>query len=65
LRLSLPKAVELRRAAKTNKYAVGDAFVRNPMRAATVEADLDRLEKLRDETLKRAKATGGDEPPPE
>jgi hypothetical protein len=61
LRLPLPKAVELRRAAKTNKYAIGDAFVRNPMRAAAVEADLDRLEKLRKEALRRAEAAGGDE----
>jgi hypothetical protein len=44
----LPASVELRLAARKEKYRKGDAFVRDPMRVRAVEMELDRLEKLRE-----------------
>jgi len=53
-RMSLPKGVEIRHAARKGKYVLGDAFVRNPIRTGVVRAELERLEKLREEATKRA-----------
>jgi hypothetical protein len=53
-RLSLPKAVEIRHAAKKGRYTLGDAFVRDPMRTAAVKAELDRLHKLREKATEAA-----------
>jgi hypothetical protein len=47
-RMVLPASVELRLAARKEKYRKGDAFVRDPMRVRAVEMELDRLEKLRE-----------------
>jgi hypothetical protein len=58
----LPKAVELRRAARTGKYRLGDAFVRDPVRTAVVRAELDRLQKLREEATKRTENEQPEEP---
>jgi hypothetical protein len=55
-RLSLPKVVKIRAAAKTGKYALGDAFLRDPLRTAAVRAELSRLHKLREAATKRAEA---------
>jgi len=48
-RLSLPKPVHVRHAAKTGKYKVGDAVARDPVRVQLVHA---RLRKLREEATK-------------
>jgi len=53
-RMSLPKAVEIRHAARKGKYVLGDAFVRDPTRTAVVRAELERLQKLREEATKNA-----------
>jgi Protein of unknown function (DUF4238) len=53
-RMVLPNAVEIRRAARTGKYKLGDAFVRDPIRTAVVNAELNRLQKLREEATKAA-----------
>lgn len=53
-RMTLPKSVEIRHAARTGKYVLGDAFVRDPIRTAIVRAELDRLHKLREEATKKA-----------
>ena len=47
-RMVLPASVELRLAARKEKYRKGDAFLRDPMRVRAVEMELDRLEKLRE-----------------
>jgi hypothetical protein len=54
--LSTPPAVQLKYAAKTGRYKIGNGFVRDPTRAKVVEAELRRREKLREEALKRAEA---------
>jgi hypothetical protein len=53
-RMSLPKAVEIRHAARKAKYVRGDAFVRDPIRTAVVRAELDRLQNLREEATMNA-----------
>ena len=55
-RLSLPKVVQIRAAAKKGKYALGDAFLRDPLRIAAVSAESSRLHKLREAATKRAEA---------
>jgi hypothetical protein len=53
-RLSMPKVVQIRYAAKTGKYKLGNGWVRDPVRVQVVKAELDRLQKLREEATKRA-----------
>jgi hypothetical protein len=53
-RMSLPRAVEIRHAARKGKYVLGDAFARDPIRTAVVRAELERLQKLREEATKNA-----------
>lgn len=53
-RMVLPSAVEIRHAAKTGKYMLGDAFRRDPARIAVVNAELDRIHKLREAATKAA-----------
>lgn len=55
-RMSLPKAVEIRLAVRKSKYVLGDAFVRDPVRTAVVRAEVDRLQKRREEATKKAEA---------
>jgi len=55
-RMAVPKAVELRRAARTSKFVKGDERVRDPLREKIVRAELDRLYKRREEATKKAKA---------
>jgi len=45
--------VEIRHEVKKAKYVLGDAFVRDPMRTTVVRAELDRLQKLREQATKR------------
>ena len=52
-RLILPKMVETRLAVKKANYVLGDAFVRDPMRTTAVKAELDRLQKLREQATKK------------
>ncbi|MDA9483073.1 hypothetical protein XI07_13755 [Bradyrhizobium sp. CCBAU 11445] len=52
--IKLPKVVEIRPAAKTGRYALGDSFVRDPIRTAAVRAELDRVHKLRQAATERA-----------
>jgi len=52
--LSMPKVVKIRYAVKTGKYKRGNGRVRDPVRAQLVKAELDRLDKLREEATKRA-----------
>lgn len=54
-RMVLPSAVEIRYAARTGKYKLGDAFVRNPMIVAAVQA---QTKKIREEATKAAEARG-------
>jgi hypothetical protein len=61
-RMNLPKAVEIRHAARKGKYRLGDAFARDPLRTAVVKQELDRLQKLREEATRKAEvgaASGG------
>jgi hypothetical protein len=51
-RLILPNIVTIRHAVKKSKYALGDAMVRDPARTAVVRAELDRVEKLREQATK-------------
>jgi Protein of unknown function (DUF4238) len=51
-RLILPKIVTIRHAVKKSKYILGDASVRDPARTAVVRAELDRVEKLREQATK-------------
>jgi hypothetical protein len=60
-RLSLPKVVQLRSAARTGRYVLGDAFARDPLRAAAVKAELNRLHKLREAATERAEAAAKNE----
>lgn len=53
-RLALPKAVKIRYAAKKVKYQIGDSFVRDYARTTAVEIELRRLEKLREEAMRKA-----------
>lgn len=59
-RMRLPKAVELRLAARRNKYAVGDAFIRDPVRRNVVNAELERIHKLREAATAKADAARAD-----
>jgi hypothetical protein len=60
-RLILPKMVEIRRhAVKKAKYVLGDAFVRDRLRTTAVSAELDRLQRLREQATKRAEEQSGD-----
>lgn len=59
-RLSLPKVVQIRPAAKSGRYLRGDAFLRDPLRTAAVRAELDRLHELREAATKRAEAAAGE-----
>ena len=52
--MSPPKVVQIRYAAKTGKYKLGNGWVRDPVRVQVVKAELDRLYKLRKEATKRA-----------
>jgi hypothetical protein len=61
-RLSLPKPVEIRYAARTRKYKLGNELVRDPVRALVVTSELDRLDKLREKSTKRAESEGIDQP---
>jgi hypothetical protein len=53
-RFSMPKVVKIRNAVKTGKYKLGNGCVRDPVRVQVVKAELDRLDKLREEATKRA-----------
>lgn len=53
-RMSLPRAAEMRRAAKTEKYVRGDAYVRDPVRRDVVRARLDKLLKKREQANESA-----------
>lgn len=53
-RMTLPKAVDIRHAVKTGKYALGDAFIRDPFRTTVVRTELDRLKKLREQATNQA-----------
>jgi hypothetical protein len=64
-RMALPKAVELRRAARTSKFVKGDERVRDPLRTEVVRAELDRLQKRREEATKKAEAAAAAEPKPD
>lgn len=55
-RMILPGSVELRLAARRNKYAVGDTFIRDPVRRDVVRAELDRIHKLREAATAKADA---------
>jgi hypothetical protein len=55
-RMTLPKAVELRLAARRNKYAVGDTYIRDPLRNQVVRAELDRVQRLREAATAEADA---------
>ena len=55
-RMTLPGSVELRLAARRNKYAVGDTFIRDPVRRDAVMAELDRIHKLREAATAKADA---------
>jgi hypothetical protein len=61
-RMSLPKVVEVRSAAKKGRYRLGDAFVRDRLRTAVVRAELDRVHKLREATTKQVEAGSGHRP---
>jgi hypothetical protein len=61
-RLSLPKPVGIRYAARTGKYEVGNELVRDPVRALVVRGELDRLHKLREKSTKRAESEGIGQP---
>jgi len=54
-RLSLPKAVEIRSAARTGKYALGNELVRDPNRIALVKRELRHVEQLRQKATDDAK----------
>jgi hypothetical protein len=54
--LTLPEVVQLRAAAKTGRYALGNDFVRDPLRTAAVRAELNRVQKLREAATERAEA---------
>lgn len=62
-RLVLPSTVEIRHAARTGKYKLGDAFQRDPDRTAVVNEELARIQRLREQATDRAKKaaapTGG------
>jgi len=47
-RLALPKAVSVRRAARVERYEVGNESVRDPLRTSLVMTELKRLVALRD-----------------
>jgi len=53
-RLSMPKLLKIRHAARIGKYTLGDGLVRDPMRVQVVRAECDRLNKLREEATERA-----------
>lgn len=55
-RMVLPRAVQIRRAARTGKYALGDSFIRDPIRTAVVEAELDRIQNLREQATAAAES---------
>lgn len=55
-RMTLPKAVELRLAARRNKYVVGDTYIRDPLRRDVVNAELERIQKLREAATEKADA---------
>jgi hypothetical protein len=55
-RVTLPGGVELRHAARKNKYVVGDTFIRDPVRRDVVKAELDRIHKLREAATAKADA---------
>ncbi len=60
-RLILPKMVEIRRyAVKKAKYVLGDEFVRDRLRTTAVRAELDRLQRLREQATKRAEEQSDD-----
>jgi Protein of unknown function (DUF4238) len=59
-RLTLPKTVEIRHAVKKAKYVLGDALQRDPLRTAAVSAELDRLQELREQAMKRAEEPSSD-----
>jgi hypothetical protein len=63
--MALPKAVELRRAARTSKFVKGDERVRDPLRTEVVRAELGRLQKRREEATKKAEAAAAAEPKPD
>ncbi|MFX4370051.1 hypothetical protein ABTA37_20175, partial [Acinetobacter baumannii] len=55
-RLVLPRAIEVRHTARTEKYKQGDAFVRDPLRTEIVKAELDRIQALREAATQAADA---------
>jgi hypothetical protein len=55
-RLSLPRAVALRQAARTGTYRLGDKSVRDPMRTLVVREELNRLHKLKEEATRRVES---------
>jgi hypothetical protein len=58
-RMTLPSSVELRLAARKNKYVLGDAFIRDPTRRDVVKAEMDRIYKLREAATRKAEAAKG------
>ena len=53
--------VEIRRyAVKKAKYVLGDEFVRDRLRTTAVRAELDRLQRLREQATKRAEEQSDD-----
>lgn len=61
-RLPLPRGVEIRRAARTGKYRTGNTLVRNPFLISLVDAELERVQALREQATARAKSE--DDPTP-
>lgn len=55
-RMPLPHAVQIRRAAHTGRHALGDSFIRDPIRTAVVKAEFDRIQKLREQATAAAES---------
>jgi hypothetical protein len=62
-RLPLPKVAQLRYAARTGKYKIGDGRVRDPLRAYYVEEELNRLEAMGKAAMKKAQKEEPEEVP--
>jgi len=54
-RLSLPRGIDLRRAARTGKFRNGDGFVRNPLLVDVVQSETARIDALRRKATEQAK----------
>ena len=53
-RLSLPRGIDIRWAAKTGKFRIGNDLVRNPVLVEVVQAETARVNALREEATARA-----------